>query len=223
MVSLKDLAKRNKILFSIWGSLVFIAILNLFNFSFISDKIQYIYYVLYFIVTFIVFIFINKKSEFRINQLLIALITLSALILSVKSVFLTLPILLIYPFLSSDKSHTASMVLAAFSYFVTILGIMIILFIQLGFGFGGDTLIEQNKSPNSKHELSMHLIDLGATGGNTLIYLDKLYLNTFKHRRRIFVGPFGAENKLTWIDDKTFKIDEYIIDVNTKDTIWEKG
>lgn len=99
---------------------------------------------------------------------------------------------------------------------------MIILFIQLGFGFGGDTLIEQTKSPNSKYELSMHLIDLGATGGNTLIYLDKLYLNTFKHRRQIFMGPFGAENKLTWIDNKTFKIDEHIIDVNTKGTIWKR-
>lgn len=222
MVSLKDLAKINKVLFSTWGLLVSIAILNLFNFSFISDKIQYIYYGIYFIVTFIVFIYINKKSEFRINQLLIALITLSTLIISIKSVFLTLPILLIYPFLSSDKSHTASMVLAAFSYFVTILGIMIILFIQLGFSFGVDTLIEKNKSQNSKYELSMHLIDLGATGGNTLIYLDKLYLNAFKHRKQVFVGPFGAENKLTWIDDKTFKIDEHIIDVNTKETIWKR-
>lgn len=91
MESLKNLAKNNKALFVIWGFSVFIAILNLFNFSFILDKVQYIYYGLYFIMTFIVFVIINKKSEFRINQLLIALITLSALILSVKDIFLALP------------------------------------------------------------------------------------------------------------------------------------
>lgn len=219
MESLKNLAKKNKALFVTWGFLVFIAILNLFNFSFILDKVQYIYYGVYFIMTFIVFVFINKKSEFRINQLLIALITLSTLILSVKDIFLVLPLFLIYPFLSSKKSHFISTILAGFTYFIAILGILFVFFI--GYGFGSTTLIEQNKSPNSKHQISMYLVDGGATGGNTLIYLDKLYLNTFEYRRRVFVGSFGAEDKLTWIDDKTFSIDEHIIDVNTKDTIWE--
>jgi len=219
MESLKNLTQKNKALFVAWGLLVFIAILNLFNFSFIWDKIQYIYYGLYFIVTFVIFVFINKKSEFRISQLLIALITLSALVLSVKDIFLALPLFLIYPFLSSKESHWISIIAAAFTYFIAILGILFVFFIR--YNFGSTTLIEQNKSPNSKHQISMYLVDGGATGGNTLIYLDKLYLNTFKYRRRVFVGSFGAENKLTWIDDKTFSIDEHIVDVNTKDTIRE--
>lgn len=220
MESLKSLAKKNKALFVTWGFLVFIAILNLFNFSFVLDKIQYIYYGLYFIMTFIVFVVIDKKSEFRINQLLIVLVTLSTIALAIKDALLVLPLFLIYPFLSSKKSHWISMILAGFTYFIAIVGILFIFFI--GYGFGSTTLIEQNKSPNSKHQLSMYLVDSGALGGNTLIYLDKLCLNTFKHRRTVFVGPFGAENKLIWIDDKTFSIDEHIIDVNTKDTIRQR-
>lgn len=220
MVSLKILAKKNKALFAIWGLLVVMAILNLFSFSFTSDKIQDIYYGVYFIMTLIVFIVINKKSEFRVSQLVIALITLFTIVLSIKYVLLALPLFLLYPFLSSKNSHWISMILAAFTYFIAILGIMLILFVR--YGFGSTTLIEQNKAPNSKHQISMYLVDGGATGGNTVIYLDKLYLNTFKHRRRVFVGGFGAENKLMWIDDKTFGIDEYIIDVDTKETIWER-
>ncbi|MDR7855411.1 DUF5412 family protein [Tissierella sp.] len=219
MKSIRNLAKEKKVLFSIWGLLVFVAILNLFNFSFISDRVQYGYYVVYFIMTFIVFISIKKKSDFRVSQLLIALITLLTLVLSIKDIFLAMPIFLLYPLLSCRKSHWRSMILAASTYFIAILGIMLILFI--GYGFGSTTLIEQNKSPDSNHQISMYLVDGGATGGNTLIYLDRLYLNTFKHRKRVFVGGFGADNKLMWIDDKTFAIDEHIININTTETIWE--
>ena len=61
MTDFKNLAKENKALFVAWGLLVLMSILNLFNFSFASDKIQYIYYVLYFVTTLILFIIINKK------------------------------------------------------------------------------------------------------------------------------------------------------------------
>lgn len=185
MTDFKNLAKENKALFVAWGLLVLMSILNLFNFSFASDKIQYIYYVLYFVTTLILFIIINKKSEFRINQLLIALIMLLAIVVSIKDVLLILPLFLIYPFLSSKNSHWISMILAAFTYLIAILGIMLIVFGR--YGFGSTTLIEHHKVPNSKDQISVYYADGGATGGSTITYLDRIYLNIFKHRRIISI------------------------------------
>lgn len=63
MKKLKELSKDNKWIFSFWGLLVVIAILNVFNFSFISNVIQYIYYGLYILSTFIILLIIIKKMN----------------------------------------------------------------------------------------------------------------------------------------------------------------
>ena len=218
MKSLKELAKDNKWIFSFWGLLVVIAILNVFNFSFISNVIQFIYYGLYILSTFIILLLI-KKSEFQIGNLIITLINLLAMIIAVKNEFIALPLLLIYPFLASKKLNFVSIILSTFTYFIAF--IWIVFFLTFGrMNFSINEEIGNIPSPNGAYNLVIISNNQGALGGATITNLDKIYLKIVKYRKLIFYDDWGVENQIKWIDNKSFNIDGHIINVNTKKVIY---
>ncbi len=218
MKRLKELSKDNKWIFSFWGLLVVIAILNVFNFSFISNVIQYIYYGLYILSTFIILLII-KKSEFKMGQLIIILINLIAMIIAVKNEFIALPLLLIYPFLGFKKLNFISIILSTFTYFIAF--IWIVLFLTFGrMTFSINEEIGNIPSPNGAYNLVIISNNQGALGGATITNLDKIYLKIFRHRKWVFHDDWGVENQIKWIDNKNFNIDGHIINVDTKKVIY---
>lgn len=218
MKKLKELSKYNKCIFSFWGLLVVIAILNVFNFSFISNVIQYIYYGLYILSTFIILLII-KKSEFKMGQLIITLINLIAMIIAVKNEFIALPLLLIYPFLGFKKLNFISIILSTFTYFIAF--IWIVLFLTFGrMVFSINDEIGYIPSPNGAYNLVIISNNQGALGGATITNLDKIYLKIFRHRKWVFYDDWGVENQIKWIDNKNFNIDGHIINVDTKKVIY---
>ena len=219
MKSLKELAKANKWIFRFWGLLVVIAALNVFNFSFISNVIQSIYYGLYFLSTFIILLIIIKKGEFKMGHLIITLINIIAMILAVKNEFIALPLLLIYPFLGSKKFNFVSIILSTFTYFIAL--IWIVFFLTFGrMNFSINEEIGNIPSPNGAYNLVIISNDQGALGGATITNLDKIYLKIVKYRKMVFYDDWGVENQIKWIDNKNFKIDRHIINVNTKKVIY---
>lgn len=206
-----------KIIFPIWILLFLISILYLFGISFVSTTVQNIYYGVYFLFSFIFFFLIKRKSEFRINQLFIIFINLLAIILILIYGFLGVPLLLIYPILYSRKSNWISIILAGLTYFVAIVALILVMFIKLE--FSSVKLVEEVKSSDLKYKVSMYLYDGGALGGNTQIFLDRNYLNIFKYRKTVFIGGYGADKEIKWLDDESFYIDEHIINVDTKKII----
>ena len=219
MKRLKELAKDNKWIFSFWGLLVVIAILNVFNFSFISNVIQFIYYGLYILSTFIILLIIIKKSEFQMGQLIIALINLIAMIIAVKNEFIALPLLLIYPLLGSKKYNFISIILSTVTYFMAF--IWIVFFLTLGrMSFSINEEIGNIPSPNGTYNLVIISNNQGALGGATITNLDKIYLKIFKYRKWVFYDDWGVENQIKWIDNKNFNIDGHIINVDTKKVIY---
>lgn len=218
MKSLKELAKDYKWIFSFWGLLVVIAILNVFNFSFISNVIQFIYYGLYILSTFIILLII-KKSEFKMGQLIITLINLIAMIIAIKNEFIALPLLLIYPFLGSKKLNFISIILSTFTYFIAF--IWIVLFLTFGrMVFSINEEIGNIPSPNGAYNLVIISNDQGALGGATITNLDKIYLKIFRYRKWVFYDDWGVGNQIKWIDNKNFNIDGHIINVDTKKVIY---
>lgn len=219
MKRLKELAKDNKWIFSFWGLLVVIAILNVFNFSFISNVIQFIFYGLYILASFIILLIIIKKSEFEMGQIIITLINLIAMIIAVKNEFIALPLLLIYPFLGSKKLNFISIILSTFTYFMAF--IWIVFFLTFGrMNFSINEEIGNIPSPNGAYNLVIISNNQGALGGATITNLDKIYLKIVKYRKWVFYDDWGVENQIKWIDNKNFNIDGHIINVDTKKVIY---
>ena len=219
MKSLKELVKDNKWIISFWGLLVVIAILNVFNFSFISNVIQFIYYGLYILSTFIILLIIIKKSEFKMGNIIITLINLIAMIMAVKNEIIALPLLLIYPFLGSKKLNFISIILSTFTYFIAFT--WIVFFLTFGrMNFSINKEIRNIPSPNGSYNLAIISNNQGALGGATIANLDKIYLKIVKYRKMVFYDDWGADNQIKWIDNKNFNIDGHIINVNTKKVIY---
>jgi hypothetical protein len=219
MERLKELYNSNKWIFGVWMTLVIIAIFNMFDYSFASNIIQDIYYVLYIIFTSMAIVMINRKSEFRISHLIIILINLVAIVIAVKNEFIALPLLLAYLFLGSTKSHFISIILSTFTYFIAFIWVVLLLTVGR-MAFSPNEEIGRIPSPNGAYELVIISNNQGALGGATITNLDKIYLKTFKHRKWVFYDDWGVENKINWIDNKNFKIDGHIIDVDTKEVIY---
>ena len=219
MEELKSLYQYNKFIFSSWVLLLIIAIMNLFNYSFVSNTTQSIYYGLYILSTFIIMLIINKRSEFRISHLIITLINLVAIVIAVKNEFIALPLLLAYLFLGSRKSHFMSIILSTFTYFIAFIWVVLLLTVGR-MVFSPNEEIGRIPSPNGAYELVIISNNQGALGGATITNLDKIYLKIFKHSKWVFYDDWGVENKINWIDNKNFKIDGHIIDVDTKEVIY---
>lgn len=219
MKGLKELAKGNKWIFSLWGLLVIIAIFNIFNFSFISNIIQIIYYGLYFLSTFIILLIISKKGDFQMDQLIITLINLIAMIIAVKNEFIALPLLLIYPLLGYKKFNFISIILSTLTYFIAL--IWIVFFLTFGrMAFSINEEVGNISSPNGAYNLVIISNNQGALGGATITNLDKIYLKIFKYRKLVFYDDWGVENQIKWIDNKKFNIDGHIINVDTNKVIY---
>lgn len=219
MEELKSLYQYNKFIFSSWVLLLIIAIMNLFNYSFVSNITQSIYYGLYILSTFIIMLIINKRSEFRISHLIITLINLVAIVIAVKNEIIALPLLLAYLFIGSKKPHFISIILSTFTYFIAFIWVVLLLTVGR-MVFSPNEEIGRIPSPNGVYELVIISNDQGALGGATITNLDKIYLKTFKHSKWVFYDDWGVENKINWIDNKNFKIDGHIIDVDTKEVIY---
>lgn len=205
MKELKILFKNNKILIIFWALLILMAFLNMLNFSFISQSLDYTYYGLYFIITFLLVFVIYRKTTFRISHLILVLINFLAIIISVKNEFIAIPMLLIYPFLACKKSNLFFKILSAFSYFIAIIWIVFFLtFLRMK--FNPIQVTGELASPNNKYKLVIISSDQGATGGNVNLYLDKTYLKIFKYRKTVVYDYLGTDDEIKWIDNKTFKI-----------------
>ncbi|GAA0729635.1 hypothetical protein GCM10008905_29890 [Clostridium malenominatum] len=61
--------------------------------------------------------------------------------------------------------------------------------------------------------------DQGALGGNTIVELEKIYFNSIKKQRIVYIDRWGKSLEIEWIDNENVKIDENIINVNRKDKI----
>jgi hypothetical protein len=157
MEQLKNLYQDKKFIFSSWVILLIIAIMNLFNYSFVSNITQSIYYGLY--------------------------------------------------------------ILSTFTYFIAFIWVVLLLTVGR-MVFSSNEEIGRIPSPNGAYELVIVSNNQGALGGATITNLDKIYLKTFKYRKWIFYDDWGVENKINWIDNKNFKIDGHIIDVDTKEVIY---
>ena len=205
MKELNALFKENKILIIFWTLLILMALLNMLNFSFISQLAEYIYYGVYFLFTFLLIFTIFRKTTFRISHLILVLINFLAIIISVKNEYIALAMLLIYPLLASKKSKLVFKILSAFSYFIAVIWIVFFLtFLRIV--FKPIQIKGELTSPNNKYNLVIVSSDQGATGGNTNLYLDKKYLKLFKYRKIVDYDYSGRKEDIKWIDNKTFKI-----------------
>ncbi len=88
---------------------------------------------------------------------------------------------------------------------------LLTLFVRLN--FTSTTLVKTVNSPNNKHQIEVYFIDQGALGGATCVDLVKKYCYIFKKNQRIYIGHYGKDRDVRWVDSNHVQIEGKIIDI----------
>ena len=205
--------KEYKLLVILWILLLFISVMNIFNLSFAFESVNYIYYGVYLVITVVGALILSRKTGFRVNHLTLLLIDLIAIIISIKNEYIALPLLVIYPFLKSEKSYRVTKIISGFTYIVAVTWIVFFLtFFRIS--LKPNKVVGELRSPNSNYNLVVISSDGGATGGNITLYLDTRYLNIFKYRETINHDFNRRIDNVYWIDNETFSVNEYLMRID---------
>ncbi|WP_343771020.1 DUF5412 family protein [Clostridium malenominatum] len=153
----------------------------------------------------------------RFNHGVLTLITILIIGIVILNNIIALPFLLIYPLFYSRKSKTFAKILSGLLYSFLIFIFLFSAFVKLI--FSSNKLLLQKSSPNKKYNIVVIDNDQGALGGNTIVELEKIYFNSIKKQRIVYIDRWGKSLEIEWIDNENVKIDENIINVNRKDKI----
>lgn len=186
-------------------------VLTLNRVYFISSAAQNIYYGIYVILSIITILIIHKQYDLRIHHGLFILFNLLVILVAYLNHFIAMPLLFMFPLLSSKKSHGVFKFFSVVSYILLLFIMPLTLFVRLF--FTSTTLVNMVNSPNNKQQIEVYSIDQGALGGSTRVDLVKKYCYIFKKNQRIYLGDYGEDRDVRWIDSNHVQIESKIIDV----------
>ena len=64
--------------------------------------------------------------------------------------------------------------------------------------------------------IEVYSIDQGALGGSTRVDLAKKYCYIFKKNQRIYLGDYGEDRDVRWIDSNHVQIESKIINISLR-------
>ncbi|MEW9094867.1 MAG: DUF5412 family protein [Clostridiaceae bacterium] len=211
-MNIKSLSGKVLLIFD--AVILIFALLILNNFYFIRVSVQNIYYILYVIFCALTIFTLHKNYNLRLSHGVLIPIIILLLLTTIVNPIITLPLLLIYPLLKAKDSNMALKIISGVLYAFLIFMFITTFFLKTF--FVSDKLLHNIPSPNKKYNITVTDNGQGALGGNTVAKLEKIYLNTFKKARTIYINPFGESPEIKWIDNETLEIDGTKIDVNSK-------
>lgn len=210
-----DLKKIIEEKISVLGIVLLIAgVLTLNKVYFISNVAQNIYYGVYIILSVITILIIHKQYNLRIHHGVFIIFNLLVIFVAYLDHFIALPLILIFPLLCSKEAHIIFKVFSAISYVLLLVMISLTLFIRLF--FTSTTLVKTVNSLNNKQQIEVYSIDQGALGGSTRVYLAKKYCYIFKKNQRIYLGDYGDDRNVRWIDSNHIQIESKIINISLR-------
>lgn len=186
-------------------------LLTLNRVYFISNTAQNIYYGIYVILSIITILIIHKQYNLRIHHGVFILLNLLVILAAYLNHFIAMPLLFMFPLLCSKKTHVIFKFFSAISYVLLLVMVSLTLFVRLV--FTSTTLVKTVNSPNNKQQIEVYSIDQGALGGSTRVDLAKKYCYMFKKNQRIYLGDYGEDRNIRWIDSNHLQIGSKIIDV----------
>ena len=195
--------------------LLICSILTLNNFYFISNIVQNIYYGIYVLLYIITIAIIRKHYSLSIHHGFFIPFNLLLIYVLYFNHFIALPLILVFPFFCSEKSHWVYKLFSSISYILLLLIMLLILFVRLI--FTSTTLVKTVDSPNNKQMIEVYSIDNGALGGSTHVYLAEKYCYLFKKNRLIYSGNYGSANDIVkWLDSNHVQIDSKTIEITSQ-------
>ncbi|MBU5484628.1 DUF5412 domain-containing protein [Clostridium sp. MSJ-11] len=211
-MNIKSLSGKILLIFD--AVILIFALLILNNFHFIRVAAENIYYIFYVIFCSLTIFTLHKNYNLRLSHGILIPIIILLLLTTIVNPIITLPLLLIYPLLRAKDSNMVLKFISGILYALLIFMFITTFFLKTF--FVSDKLLHNIPSPNKKYNITVTDNNQGASGGNTVVKLEKIYLNTFKKARTIYINPFGESPEVKWINNETLDIDGTRIDVNSK-------
>lgn len=199
--------------------ILIVIIMSLSGYSFISPLAQKIFYVLYIFISIYLLYILRKKENIRLHHIIITVCSIILFIIIFKDSIIAFPLLFIFPMLSSKQSHIIFKGISWITYIVICLFFCLTIFVR--FGFTRTYISSTEISPDKKRGASTIIYDQGALGGSLEIQYERLYGGIIKKSRPIYWDRL-SEPKIEWIGNDKIKINDEIIDVNNKDTIYRR-
>ncbi|WP_186430330.1 DUF5412 family protein [Clostridium sp. BSD9I1] len=195
-------------------ALLICTILTLNKVYFISNVAQNIYYGIYVALSIIGILTIRKQYDLRIHHGVFIIFNFLVIFVAYLDHFIALPLILIFPLLCAKKCHIVFKIFSAISYILLLVMMSFTLFVRLF--FTSTTLVKTINSPNNKQQVEVYSIDQGGLGGSTRVDLAKKYCYIFKKNQRIYLGDYGEDRDVRWVDSNHVQIQSKIIDVTLR-------
>jgi hypothetical protein len=191
-------------------------IFNMLGFVVINTVIIIILKILYFIILICAIVSFYKSKRKNIISIVLFFLPIILLFTGIPLKLVTMILLLPLFFFKGIKP-----VIRAIGILVYVLLIPIGIFgLSLG-GFGANSIIDQQYSPNGIYRAVTMDSDQGALGGDTFVNLDEMYFGIIKKNiKTLYHGHWGEKPRVIWVDNNNVKIDEKNMNIHTSKT-WE--
>ena len=120
----------------------------------------------------------------------------------------------------SAGKKALKIIAVCFSSGVVITGVIVLVFtILLGSfsssvgGFVKTREIREIPSPNGNYYLVLANSDQGALGGNSLVYVKRVFPGLIQWKRTLYIGSWGEELNIKWVENHKVSINEKEVNI----------